>query len=289
MFGYITPVLSVLEDDRKARYRAVYCGLCRSLRKRSGQLGRLTLSNDMTFLALLLSSLYEPDSSTSPSRCAVHPLHAHPYEQSHMIDYAADMNLLLAYYKSRDQIIDEGAGTGKLSEKSLRPAFERIAREYPAQAEAVRGALEELWRLEKEPAPEADALCNLSGDMLGAVFVPDPQDFWAPVLRRLGEGLGRFVYWMDAFEDFDADQKKGRFNPLKPYRSRGDYYEFCQSTLELFMAEASEAFELLPLEKDLDLLRNVMYSGVWQRWIQLEKRRQKKDSSGKEEKPDAES
>ena len=55
MFGYITPVLSVLSDEQKQRYRSFYCGVCHSLRERHGQAGRLSLSNDMTFLAVLLS------------------------------------------------------------------------------------------------------------------------------------------------------------------------------------------------------------------------------------------
>ena len=287
MFGYITPVLNALGDEQKSRYRSVYCGVCHSLLSRYGQAARLTLSNDMTFLAVLLDSLYEPDSVIQPARCAIHPLHAHPFEQSGLVDFAADMNLILSYYKAADQVMDEEPA-GKLAEKKLRNAFCLVRERYPRQAEEVRAALDQLWALEKEPSPDPDALCNLSGRMLGAVFVPDPDDLWASALYGIGESLGRFVYWMDAFDDFDADQKKRRFNPLTAYRSRPDYLAFCHDTLELFMAEAAERFEILPLEKDLDILRNVIYSGVWQRWIQLENRRNKKDSSGKEESPHAE-
>ena len=59
MFGYVAPVLSVLSDEQKQRYRSVYCGVCHALKARHGQPGRLSLSNDMTFLALLLSSLHD--------------------------------------------------------------------------------------------------------------------------------------------------------------------------------------------------------------------------------------
>ena len=112
MFGYITPALSGLTEDEKSRYRAMYCGLCHSLQSRHGQTARLTLSHDMTFLALLLHSLYEPESTLRPARCGIHPLKAHPFEQSALIDYAADMNLLLAYYKAVDQRMDEGGSGG---------------------------------------------------------------------------------------------------------------------------------------------------------------------------------
>ena len=59
MFGYIVPVLTALSEEQKQRYHAYYCGVCHALRNRHGQISRLSLSNDMTFLALLLSSLYE--------------------------------------------------------------------------------------------------------------------------------------------------------------------------------------------------------------------------------------
>ena len=120
MFGYIAPVLSVLTDEQKQRYRAFYCGVCHALRKRHGQSGRISLSNDMTFLALLLSSLYEPESESTRSRCAIHPVKPHEYFSSPMIDYAADMNALLFFWKCEDQRMDDRSLLGKAGESLFR-------------------------------------------------------------------------------------------------------------------------------------------------------------------------
>ena len=279
MFGYIAPVLSVLSEEQKRRYRRVYCGVCHALKERHGQTGRLSLSNDMTFLAMLLSSLYEPEDRLTDSRCAVHPLKTHGWISSPMIDYAADMNALLFYYKCVDQRMDDRSLRGKAGEAAFRKCSGKVRTLRPLQAEHVERALNALWLEEKEKKPDPDRLCNLSGEMLGAVFVPDPADVWSPVLRSVGESLGRFIYWLDAWEDLDEDLKKGRFNPLAPYRQREDYEEFCRETLELLVAEAAQSFEVLPLEKDLDLLRNVLYSGIWQRYILVtEKKKRKEDS-----------
>jgi len=279
VFGYVAPVMSVLSEDRKEAYRAVYCGVCHALLNRWGQPARISLSNDMTFLAMLLSSLYEPASEIHESRCPLHPVKSHRYLDSPMVDYAAQMNALLFYYKCVDQVQDEGSAKGKAGEKTFRKPALEVGERYPEQAEAVKAALDALWALEKVTPVQPDALCNLSGQMLGAVFVPDPRDVWAPTLRALGESLGRFIYWMDAWEDYDEDQKKGRFNPLVVYRSREDYETFCRETLELFIAEATQAFELLPLEENLDIMRNVLYSGVWQRYLLKTEKR----ARGKEE------
>ena len=276
MFGYISPVLSELSDGQKKRYRSFYCGVCHALKNRHGRTDRISLSNDMTFLALLLSSLYEPGSFHASSRCALHPLKTHPFLSSPMIDYAADMNALLFFYKCSDQYMDDHSLLGKAGEVLFRKAADTIRRAWPLQAEGVTNALRDLFREEKSASPDPDRLCNLSGEMLGAVFVPKPDDLWAPVLRSVGISLGRFVYWMDAWEDYDEDLKKGRFNPLAAYHDRADYEDFCRDSLEMLIAEAAEAFEVLPLEQDLDLLRNVIYSGVWQRYTLLNERKSRK-------------
>ncbi len=280
MFGYITPRLDKLSEAQRKRYRACYCGLCRVLREQSGHSGRLTLSNDMTFLSMLLSSLYEPEEELRSLRCPVHPARRQEVSISGMTRYAADMNLLLMYYKCRDKVLDDHSLTGALGEKTLAKALARIEQEYPRQSQGVRESLEALWQEEKAEHPNPDTLCNLSGLMLASVFVPNEKDLWASQLFAVGEGLGRFVYWMDAREDLKADLKRHRFNPLKEYMGREDLEDFCQETLELFIAEATEHFEILPLEKDLDILRNVLYSGVWQRYHLLLQRNSKEKTDG---------
>ncbi len=286
MFGYIIPAMSALTEAQQERYRAYYCGVCRSLRLRCGQTGRLSLSNDMTFLALLLSSLYEPETDCREQRCAIHPLKPRKTCSSRMIDYAAEMNILLFYYKCEDARRDDRSLPGLAGEKVFRRSLEQIQVRYPAQSEEVRSALEELWAEEQKETPSPDRLCNLSGEMLQAVFAPE-EDLWTPVLRALGAGLGRFVYWMDAWDDLKADERKRRFNPLREYRDRPDFENFCRETLEMLIAEAAEAFEMLPLEQDLPILRNILYSGVWQKY-QLKAERTAQKRKRKEEGADGE-
>ena len=74
MFGYIVPRLDLLQEEQKIRYRGFYCGLCREIGALSGRSGRLLLSHDMTFLAILLNSLMEPGEEPDYQRCGVHPV-----------------------------------------------------------------------------------------------------------------------------------------------------------------------------------------------------------------------
>ena len=97
----------------------------------------------------------------------------------------------------------------------------------------------------------------------------------AAITYAIGEGLGRFVYWMDAWKDQKQDFRQGNYNPLTQYRKEPDADLFVKEIMEMMMGEATSFFEALPLEKDLDLLRNVLYSGVWQRYEFLRERQEK--------------
>ena len=69
MFGYVIARKDTLSEKEQARYKGCYCGLCRALRESNGNLSRLALNYDMTFLILVLASLYEPEEQAGAARC----------------------------------------------------------------------------------------------------------------------------------------------------------------------------------------------------------------------------
>ena len=99
MFGYIECNRAKLSQEELARYQSVYCGLCRNLKDRFGELERMSLSYDMTFAILFLSSLYEPEEETVEFRCGMHPLKPRIGVENKFTHYAADMTIALAYYR----------------------------------------------------------------------------------------------------------------------------------------------------------------------------------------------
>lgn len=266
MFGYIDLYAKALEEERVARYKAYYCGLCREIRSSYGQLGRLSLSNDMTFLCVLLSSLYEPTETDGSAKCPVHPIKERAYIESPATSYAADMNMVLAYWKYRDGEKDDGSRLQSRMARNLKKAYDDLCQRYPRQCQNVEENLKAIWDLEDAGTDDIDALCRISGQMFGAVFVWK-EDAFAPVLYHIGEGLGRFVYLMDAYEDKKQDEKKHRYNPLLHNPDTDE--ETIRDSLTSMVAMAGDALELLPLEKDVDLIRNVVYQGVWNRYTLL--------------------
>ena len=277
MFGYVSVNPQALGEEERRRFRAFYCGLCRVLKERYGDAGRLTLSHDMAFLSLLLTALYEPRESAADARCALHPLKPHHEVVTSATEYAADMNILLAYHKCLDDAEDDGSLRGRAGSAALRKAFARAEKRWPEQAEAVRENLKALAALEKAGSDDLDALARLAGNMLGACFVWK-KDVFAPYLRDMGAALGRFIYLMDAYEDFEADEKRGRFNPLRALRPLPDYEARMEEILTMEMAQCTQAFAALPIEQDLELIRNVLYSGVWGKYARMRDKRKEKQA-----------
>ena len=81
---------------------------------------------------------------------------------------------------------------------------------------------------------------------------------------------------MDAYDDLEADIRRGRYNPLKDMSLQDDYEDRVLESLTLLIAESTDAFETLPLVKDMDILRNILYAGCWTRYRQKQMRRERR-------------
>ena len=134
MFGYVTILEPELKVKDFRRYKSFYCGLCRELRERYGHLGQMTLTYDMTFAVLLLTSLYETEVRSEKVRCKVHPVKKQEILRSVFTGYGADMNLILAYYHLRDDWVDEKKIGGFLGTCALRRRVKRQSKNIPGRA-----------------------------------------------------------------------------------------------------------------------------------------------------------
>ncbi len=272
MFGYVVANTEKLSEEQQAIYRGYYCGLCHSLKKQFGNLGRLTLNYDMTFMVLLLADLLDPQTDYHTGRCAVHPAKPRKMAENEIIDYGAAMNILLAYYNMLDDWKDEKKTAAKTAAKRLKKYIPAIEKKYPRQAKAVLEGMDELGREENKAPTDLDTAANIFGRLLGQLFIYR-NDFWAEDCRRFGEALGRFVYWMDAYEDLPKDRKKGNYNPMTLIFDQSDYDQRVEEMMKDTLGECALILERLPLVEHLDILRNVLYSGIWSKYNQIKEKR----------------
>lgn len=272
MYGYVTANRAGLTEDQARRYRAYYCGLCRRLHALHGVKGQLALSYDMTFLVLLHTGLYEPEGSAGVGRCAVHPLQKHETLCNEFTDYAADMAVELAYRKLLDNWQDDRSVSSRMAAASLEKRHLALAEKYPRQCAAIHLGLAKLAEGEAADRQDPDGMSSYFGALLAELF-DLRRDEWSGTLQEMGMSLGKFVYLMDAYEDLPGDLKKGRYNPLRALACRPDHEELCRRMLAALMAQCASAFERLPILQEADLLRNILYSGVWVRYTALQQKR----------------
>ena len=271
MFGYIV----VNEQELKIRefhlYRSYYCGICMDLKEQYGQTGRLTLSYDTAFLALLLTSLYEPGETERTIRCAVHPFEKHKVRQNEYTRYAADMGIILSYYSCLDDWDDERDAKKKMMAAALKKKCEAASRRYPEKAALIKEKLRELHELENsvretDSVPSPAALLDRAGGIFGGLMAEIfdyRRDFWSAALKRTGFYLGKFIYILDAYDDMEKDKKSDSFNPLVMFGEKPDLKNYVQGILTMTISECTAAFETLPIVENVDILRNILYSGVW--------------------------
>lgn len=275
MFGYIITNQDELKVKEVKKYRSYYCGLCQSLKERHGVFAQATLTYDMTFLNILLSGLYDVETNCCTTRCVAHPFKKQPTLMNEITAYAADMNLLMAYYNLIDNWVDDHSFTSKAGAFLIHKHIQRIASKYPRQNNAILSYLEALNICEKNNEPNLDKAASYTGKFLGEVFAIK-QDEWYDDLYQFGFYLGKFIYLCDAYEDVYEDAKKKHYNP---FLCAGLSYEEIEEKsfeyLTLMAGEASRYFERLPILENIDLLRNILYSGIFTKYESTKTKRLK--------------
>lgn len=278
MLGVMTVRKEEMKFREYDRYRAFYCGLCRAIGKRCGSVCRLALSFEMTFLAMLQTALYESDTSMEFRRCALHPVRRQQMLGGEAVDYCADLSALISYYDLRDGWEDERR-VDKLAESALlKKAALRAGKLHERQRDAVIKYVKALHEVEERNEQNLDVAANLTGNMLAELYVMK-EDVYARDLREMGFYLGKFIYLCDCYEDIERDEKNGSYNPLLARREQESFAEDCERMLSDMMARACMAFERLPVLQDAEILRNILYSGIWLRFENATKRRKASSES----------
>ena len=248
MFGYVTVNKPEMKVKDYERYRMYYCGVCHALRNTDGAMGQMSLTYDSTFAAVLLTALYEPDTKMKEATCMVHPVGKKKYLENEVIQYIADMNLILTYYKCLDDWEDDRKFTRLCYSSFIRKRVRKIGQVYPEKLAKIRESLRTLSACERKNVTNLDLLAGTFGDIMAEILAYKSTRGidWSEELRRLGYQLGKFIYILDAYDDVQEDIEKNRFNPLK----------------ELYHELSKEQFD-----EETAILRNIIYSGIWVRFM----------------------
>jgi len=278
MLGYIVPDKPELKIREYELYSGYYCGICKSIGRRYGQGERLVLNYDSVLLALILSSLSEKNEEVSLQRCPVHPLKKRLIvSEDPGIEYAADMMLLLAYYKFWDDRMDEGSLKGFIGVNALSGSHKKLMKKYPEKCIMIEERLNALHKLEKTGVSSLDQAAEPFAGIMEIIFAEEDlcaTERNAKALRKIGYHIGKWIYLIDAYDDLEENEKTGGYNPLlfwnrdtedqkKENKARVEY------NLLFYLSELASAWETLDCKKNRSMIENIIYFGLLRKTEQV--------------------
>lgn len=285
MFGYILPEKPELKIKEYDLYRAYYCGVCKSIAKRYGQVPRLTLNYDSTFLAILLASVWEEKRDIRIERCIAHPVKKKiVVRNSEIIDYASDMNIILAYYKLEDDWKDERSLISRAASLFLRNTYKKIRKKYQEKCDIILRRLNELAALEKEKCNSMDRAAEPFAKLMEEIMLygNDRMDEkHANILKWMGYNIGKWIYIIDAYNDLEDDIRNNSYNPfIYQYNytegAKGDVLSFknkirdrVEFNLVYALNQIAKSYELMETRCNRGILENIIYMGMLRKTEQI--------------------
>lgn len=240
MFGYVLPAREKLTEQQWQDYRASYCGLCHTLKERYGFLAQFLLNYDFTLLALLLQREQQPP-CVSCRRCLSAPLRGRNAARTQpSMEAAADISVLLVYWKLRDQLVDE-QGIRRIPALVMLALFHGVFRrgreKNPDLHRNIGDRLSSLQQLEREGCPSIDRMADQFAQIMTAMVPKNWDEPSRRVLEQLLYHLGRWIYLIDAWDDLEEDLGRNRYNPVVRR------FQLSRSTPQAARDEAKQSLE----------------------------------------------
>lgn len=267
MFGYIRAYKPNLTFAQYDVYKGVYCSLCKEIGKRYGLLARMTLSYDLSFFAMMRMSMTDECVKFQKSACSFNPLKKClkcPLDNKDL-EYSADVLMLMVYYKYLDNL-DDCRAVKRFFLKCVCFYFKKLrkkARLRCPDADKILETMHSEQALTESGGPAGiDEACHPSAKALGELLVLNKECESSDLFRRFGYAVGRWVYLIDAADDYPDDKKTGSFNPFLSY-SENEYRKAAESSLNLTAGEAVKCFNELKIHRFRPILSNILYDGMF--------------------------
>jgi hypothetical protein len=269
MFGYVRTDTPNMYVKDLVLYKASYCGLCKGIGKKCGLRGRCVLNYDLTFLSVLIHNLLDVDLKIKKEHCILHPIIKRPIaEVDEITTKIGALNVILAHYKLRDDKIDDGKGGIKSA--FISKAYKKAKKEQPKFDEIVKDMYAELVSLEKKQVDSVDRISDPFGKMMVNCVKELVGEKFTEQLETLSYNMGKWIYLIDALDDFDKDKRKKNFNVfINMYNKINSKCELMeghkQEIEEIFSTVLGEIFESangLEYNFNHDLIDNITRYGL---------------------------
>lgn len=264
MFGYVTVNKPELKIKEYEAYKGVYCTLCKEMGKEYGFLSRFLLSYDGTFYVVYKLGLSKDNINVTNSHCSFNPCKKCMKItcDSNIYKLACAITVILAYFKLVDNINDSKF-LKKLFLYIIYPYFallkNKAKKKYPQIFEIVEKGMTEQFNLEKEKQVSLDKSAHPTAEILSSLFAYGECEDNKETASQFGYQLGRVVYFLDAFDDYEKDKRDNTFNPLKYC---DNIVETATQAINLSIGALIEAFKKQKFNNFSAVIENVIYDGL---------------------------
>jgi len=269
MFGYVKTDMPNMYVKDTVLYKAMYCGLCKSIGCVCGAKGRFCLNYDLTFLSTLLHNLADIDVKIEKQGCVLHTIKKRPIAvPDELSKKIGAFNVILAYHKLNDDVND--LNKGRIKRSFFKSSYKKAKKFTPELDEIVLKMYKGLSAYEKTGGDSidisADFFANMMVDAVKYLIGDKATD---PVIN-LSYDMGKWIYLIDALDDFDKDKKTGNFNVFANiYKGVSCKKELMQNhgaeVLNVFayiLNSITENAKQLDYKFNHDLTDNILYCGL---------------------------
>ena len=268
MFGYLKPDKPYLYLKDETLYNALYCGICKSIKQTSGNASRFALSYDVAFLSALTHNVCGVDVDIKRKRCVAHPIKSRPIASVDEISKKlASLNIILAHYKLRDDVLDEHKGSFKSA--FISKGYKRAKKLQPEMDKIVCDGYKNLLSLEQKGEKSVDIVSDSFATMMAKISNVLFGEFSTEYTYNLVYALGKWVYLIDALDDYDKDIKNKSYNVFYNAYGQNSYAEFIEKNsseiafiFNTVLAQISENYKQIPKKFNGDLVENVLFKGI---------------------------
>ena len=269
MFGYVRTDVPYLYIKDDVLYKAMYCGVCKGIGQVCGQKARMGLSYDVTFLSVIMHNILGVDVKVEKSHCLTHCIRSREMaEVDELTRQLGALNTLLAYYKFIDDIADEGKG--RVKSLWFKKGYKRAKKRYPEIEAIVKRNLAAQERLEKANTDSVDRAADPTATMLSEFSEYALGEKSTEFTRNLFYAIGKWVYLIDALDDYDKDLKKGNYNPFRlAYQAdskqallQGEKGEEVQFIFNAVFFDIRENLSQMEFRFNRDLSDNILLRGL---------------------------
>lgn len=262
MFGYVTAYKPELKIKEFEAYKGIYCTLCKEMGKEYGLLSRFLLSYDGTFYVMYKMALSQYKICAKQSRCSFNPAKKCMKItcDSDVYKLASTITVILAYFKLVDNLHDSGFFK-KMLLYLIYPYFallkNKAKKKYPDIFKTVQDGMTAQFEVEENKNASIDLSAHNTAHILGKLFSYNEED--KEKVYKFGYQLGRVVYFLDAFDDYEDDVRNSSFNPFK---NSNNFVDDASKTINMSIGELTNILKQQELYDFKPIIENIIYDGL---------------------------